>query len=108
MISEWTRKHTKHECMEIIGAAGVPAGAVLDTLELYNDPTFEQRQIMQTIQHPTVGPFKMAGWPVRFEGKPPPVAPSPLLGQNNEDVLGDWLGLDRDAIGGLKNSGVIG
>src|SRR4051812_14050080 len=90
MISEWTRKHTKQECMEIIGAAGVPAGAVLDTLELYNDPTFEQRQIMQTIQHPTVGPFKMVGWPVRFEGKPPPVSASPLLGQNNEDVLSDW------------------
>jgi len=108
MISEWTRKHTKHECMEIIGAAGVPAGAVLDTLELYNDPTFEQREIMQTIQHPVVGPFKMVGWPVRFEGKPPPVASSPLLGQNNEEVLSAWLGLDRDAIGGLKSGGVIG
>ena len=55
MISDWTSQHTKHEAMEIIGAAGVPAGAVLDTLELYNDPTFEQRGIMQTIQHPTVG-----------------------------------------------------
>jgi len=70
MISEWTRKHTKHECMEIIGAAGVPAGAVLDTLELYNDPTFEQRQIMQTVQHPTNGPFKMVGWPVRVASSP--------------------------------------
>jgi crotonobetainyl-CoA:carnitine CoA-transferase CaiB-like acyl-CoA transferase len=108
MISDWTRNHTKHECMEIIGAAGVPAGAVLDTLELWNDPTFEQRQIMQTIQHPKVGPFKMVGWPVRFEGKPPPVTPSPLLGQNNEEVLSAWLGLDRDTIGGLKNGGVIG
>src|SRR6201986_2226524 len=108
MIEAWTLKHTKHECMEIIGAAGVPAGAVLDTLELYNDPTFEQRQIMQTVEHPTVGPFKMPAWQVRFEGKPPPVAPSPLLGQNNEQVLSDWLGLDRDTIGGLKSNGVIG
>ncbi len=108
MIEAWTIKHTKHECMEIIGAAGVPAGAVLDTLELYNDPTFEQRQIMQTMQHPEVGPFKMVAWPVRFEGKPPPVKPSPLLGQNNDEVLGAWLGLDRDTIGGLRNGGVIG
>ncbi len=108
MISDWTRNHTKHECMEIIGAAGVPAGAVLDTLELYNDPTFEKREIMQTIQHPKVGPFKMVGWPVRYEGKPPPITPSPLLGQNNEEVLSAWLGLDRDTIGGLKSGGVIG
>jgi formyl-CoA transferase len=108
MIADWTKRHTKQEAMEIIGAAGVPAGAVLDTLELYNDQTFEQRGIFQTIQHPTVGTFRMPAWPVRFEGKPPPVVPSPLLGQNNEQVLSDWLGLDKDAIGGLKNNGVIG
>ena len=87
MITDWTETHTKHEAMEIIGAAGVPAGAVLDTMELYNDPTFEKRNIMQTIQHPTVGAFKMVGWPVRFSGNPPPVKPAPLLGANNEDVL---------------------
>ncbi len=108
MIAEWTRKHTKYEAMEIIGAAGVPAGAVLDTLELYNDPTFEKRQIMQTIQHPTAGAFKMVGWPVRFSGNPPPVKPAPLLGANNEDVLTHWLGLDKQKVGELKNAGIIG
>ena len=108
MIAEWTKRHTKYECMEIIGAAGVPAGAVLDTLELYNDPTFEKRNIMQTVQHPTNGAFKMVGWPVRFSGNPPPVKPSPLLGANNEDVLTGWLGLDKDAVSTLKTNGIIG
>jgi formyl-CoA transferase len=108
MIADWTKRHTKYEAMEIIGAAGVPAGAVLDTMELYNDRTFEQRNIMQTVQHPKVGAFKMVGWPVRFSGNPPPVKPSPLLGEHTEDVLGHWLGLDKGAVGDLKNSGVIG
>jgi crotonobetainyl-CoA:carnitine CoA-transferase CaiB-like acyl-CoA transferase len=108
MIADWTKRHTKQECMEIIGAAGVPAGAVLDTMELYNDQTFEQRGIFQTIEHPRNGTFRMPAWPVRFDGKPPPVTPSPTLGQHNEQVLSDWLGLSRDSIGGLKNSGVIG
>ena len=97
MITDWTRQHTKHEAMEIIGAAGIPAGAVLDTMELSNDPTFEKRGIMPVIDHPTVGTFKMVAWPVRFSGSPPPVKPAPLLGANNEDVLTHWLGLDRDA-----------
>ena len=52
MIADWTKRHTKHEAMEIIGAAGVPAGAVLDTMELYNDQTFEQRGIFQTDRAP--------------------------------------------------------
>ena len=34
MVSEWTRRHDKHEAMRLVGAAGVPAGAVLDTGEL--------------------------------------------------------------------------
>jgi len=81
---------------------------VLDTMELSSDKTFEQRGIMPVIQHPTVGPFKMVAWPVRFSGNPPPVKPSPLLGQNNEEVLTSWLGLAGSDVAGLRQSGVIG
>ena len=108
MITAWTLQHTKHEAMEIIGAAGIPAGAVLDTMELSTDPTFEQRGIMPVIEHPVVGPFKMVSWPVRHGGRPPPVAPSPLLGANNADVLGSWLGLGAQDVAALKGSGIIG
>jgi len=108
MIANWTRQRTKHEAMEIIGAAGIPAGAVLDTMELQNDPTFEQRGIMQTIDHPVVGPFKMVAWPVRFSGSPPPVKPAPLLGADNDDVLTGWLGLASDQVGGLRADNIIG
>ena len=34
IIAQWTRQHSKEEAMKIIGEAGVPAGAVFDTLEL--------------------------------------------------------------------------
>ncbi len=108
MVATWTRRHTKHEAMEIIGAAGIPAGAVLDTMELQNDPTFEQRGIMQTIDHPVVGPFKMIAWPVRFSGSPPPVKPAPLLGANNDDVLTTWLGFGADQVGHLRSDNIIG
>jgi crotonobetainyl-CoA:carnitine CoA-transferase CaiB-like acyl-CoA transferase len=52
IVSEWTRRHDKHEAMRLVGAAGVPAGAVLDTGELLGEPSFEVRGIMQTMQHP--------------------------------------------------------
>jgi crotonobetainyl-CoA:carnitine CoA-transferase CaiB-like acyl-CoA transferase len=107
MIAVWTRQHDKREAMRIIGAAGIPSGAVLDTMELHEDPTFEQRGIMQTIQHPKVGAYKMPAWPVRFEGKPPPISPAPLLGQHSADVLGEWLGLSTGDVEGLRRDGVI-
>ena len=64
----------------------MPAGAVFDTMELQNDPTFEKRGIMQVMDHPN-GKFKMPTWPVRVDGKPPQLKPSPLLGQHGAEVL---------------------
>jgi crotonobetainyl-CoA:carnitine CoA-transferase CaiB-like acyl-CoA transferase len=107
MIAAWTTQHTKQEAMRIIGGAGIPAGAVHDALELWNDPSFEERGIMQTVQHPTIGAYKMTAWPARFSGRPPTVKPAPLLGQNNEDVLASWLDMSRDDIGTLKTDGII-
>ena len=75
--------------------------------ELLDDPSFEQRGIMQTIQHPKAGPYKMPAWPVRFSGSPPPIRPAPLLGGNNADVLHDWLGMSPDAVGSLQADKVI-
>ena len=108
MIAQWTRQHTKHEAMEIVGAAGIPAGAVLDTMELSTDPTFEQRGIMPVIQHPVVGQFKNVAWPVRFGGSPPPVKPSPLLGENTDEVLTNWLGIDAKGVSDLRGAGIVG
>lgn len=107
MISVWTRQHTKHEAMELIGAAGIPAGAVLDTQELHDDPTMQQRGILQVMEHPKNGDFKMPGWPVRFGGKTPPVSPAPMLGEHNADVLANWLGMSEGDVAGLKDDGVI-
>ncbi len=106
MVADWTRRRDKHEAMRLIGAAGVPAGAVLDTMELMNEPSFTERGILQTAEHPT-GPFKMPSWPVRFDGRPPKLEPAPLLGQHNAQVFGDWLGMSAGDVEALRKEGVI-
>jgi crotonobetainyl-CoA:carnitine CoA-transferase CaiB-like acyl-CoA transferase len=106
MVAAFTRRHDKHEAMRIIGGAGVPAGAVLDTMELMTEPSFAERGILQTVEHPT-GPFKMPSWPVRFDGKPPKLMPAPLLGQHSAEVFGEWLGMSAGDVEGLRNDGVI-
>ena len=107
IIAQWTRQHTKEEAMRIIGEAGVPAGAVFDTLELMNDASLAERGIMQTVEHPTTGTYKMPAWPVRFDGKPPQVKPSPLLGQHNAEVLSGWLGIGAAEIDALRTEGIV-
>src|SRR5215467_16097532 len=106
MISAWTRQRDKHEAMRVLGAAGVPAGAVLDTQELQEEESFDRRGIMQMMQHPACGPFKMPTWPVRHNGAPPTIRPAPQLGQHTEEVLGDWLGLKAEEIAALRTDEV--
>ena len=63
--------------------AGIPAGAVLDTGDLLAEPTFQSRGIIQTQEHPS-GELRMPTFPVRFDGKPPKIAPAPLLRRAHE------------------------
>jgi len=107
IIAEWTRHRTKYEAMELVGGVGVPAGAVLDTMELQNDESFVTRGIMQTVQHPTHGAFKMPTWPVRVDGKPPALVPSPDLGQHTAEVLNGWLGINAADAEALHKDGVV-
>ena len=92
--------------MELVSGVGVPAGAVFDTMELQNDPSFEARGIMQVMDHPN-GKFKMPAWPVRVDGKPPRLKPSPRLGEHSTEVLNEWLGIGAGEVAALKSEGVL-
>jgi formyl-CoA transferase len=107
VISAWTRTQDKRAAMRVIGDADIPAGAVFDTMELQNEPSFEQRGIMQVMQHPVHRDFKMPGWPVRVNGQTAAVTSSPVLGQHTGDVLGEWLGLNSEAVAALRADGAI-
>jgi crotonobetainyl-CoA:carnitine CoA-transferase CaiB-like acyl-CoA transferase len=106
IISQWTRQHTKEEAMALISGAGVPAGAVFDSMELTNEPSFYERGILQTMQH---GDWRMTmpTWPVRFDGAPAPVKPAPLLGEHTAEALGDWLGLSTADVEALHEEGIV-
>ena len=108
VIAAWTRTQTKLDAMRQIGEAGIPAGAVLDTMELQNDESFVDRGIMQTMQHPVHRPFKMPAGPVRVDGAAARVKSSPMLGEHTDQVVGDWLGLNEAAVAALKAEGVFG
>ena len=94
MVSEWCLKHTKTEVMEAIQSAGAPAGAVLDTRELSEDPHLRKRDTFTTIQHPVRGAVTMPGWPVRMSESQVPVLSSPMLGAHTDEVLSEWLAPD--------------
>ncbi|HET9902167.1 MAG TPA: CoA transferase [Xanthobacteraceae bacterium] len=107
LIAAWTIKHTKHEAMRILGEAGVPCGAVLDTMELWSDPSLRARGIFATVHHPVRGEFVMPGWPVKMSDSQVAVSSAPLLGADNAAVYGEWLGLSQGELDKLKAEQII-
>ena len=45
--------------MRLVGSATIPAGAVIDTMELASDKSFEARGIRQTMHHPKIGEIRL-------------------------------------------------
>jgi formyl-CoA transferase len=106
-ITDWTMRHTKEEVMQAIAGAGVPCGAVFNTLELMHDPDLHARGIMTKIDHPQRGEVNVAGWPLKMSDSHVPVASSPLLGADNEAIYGDWLGCSKDEVMDMRERKII-
>ena len=107
IITEWTKSRDKRTVMETLGAAGVPAGAVFDIMELRDDPHLQKRGMMVTVKHPIRGDFTMPGWPVKMSESQVPVVTSPLLGEHNEDIYGELLGYTPEQVAELREAKVI-
>ena len=88
-------------------SATIPAGAVLDTMALQNEPSLEARGIMRSMEHKSYKGYKMPSWPVRINRKPPTVKASPILGEHTAEVLSGWLGLSANDVEKLKSNKIV-
>jgi formyl-CoA transferase len=107
VIKPWVAERTKREVMEILGQAGIPAGAVFDTDELINDPYLRERGAFATVQHPVRGAVTIPGWPVKMSASHVPLESAPLLGQDNAAIYGELLGCSADQLADLHAEEVI-
>jgi formyl-CoA transferase len=102
LVSAWTRQHDKHEVMRLLGSAGVPAGAVLDTVELSGDEFLRECGMFVEVDHPIRGRYVMPSWPVQMSESYVPVAAPPILGAHTQEVLASLDELEqRDVEVGL-------
>jgi len=94
--------------MTILGKAGVPCGAILDTGEILDDPHLNARGQIHTIAHATRGRIRLPGCPVHLSASPAPTSPPPLAGEHTAEVLAEVLGLRADEVEKLRAQGVLG
>ena len=111
LVETWTVQHDHYEVMNTLQKAGVAAGAVLTTAELLEDPHVRARGTFQVVERTIVGahPYPVPSAPMRLSECPVSIRrPAPLLGEHNDYVLGELLGMSKDEIKSLADDGIIG
>ena len=112
IIAAWTSTQGQYQVMEKLQGVGVPAGPVLNARGLLADSHFRARDFVETVDHsPATGlghrEYMGRGWKLSRDNNAT-CGPAPLLGEHNEYVLHDVLGLSKSEIESLKKEDVIG
>ncbi|MBW2053100.1 MAG: CoA transferase [Deltaproteobacteria bacterium] len=108
-ISGWTSKMEPDEVTYLLQGAGVPAARVWASSELLENPQFIERDFFEWIDRENVGVQPHPKAPYRVStGLRGVETPAPCLGEHNEKVLGELLGLTKDELAELEAKGVIG
>jgi crotonobetainyl-CoA:carnitine CoA-transferase CaiB-like acyl-CoA transferase len=108
IISAITPTRTTAEWLECFDKVNVWAGPVYNYQQLVNDPHVAATGMVTTVEHPTVGPLRMPNVPIRMSETPTSVnTPPPLLGEQTDVVLREWLGYDHCRLSQLHEMGAI-
>jgi benzylsuccinate CoA-transferase BbsF subunit len=107
-VEEWTINYTPYEVTDILQKAGVAAMPSLDSEQLFTDPHLEDRRFFQAVQHPMMGKRVVISPPWRLSDTPvPALRHAPLMGEHNEYIFGELLGMSSSEIEELKRDKVI-
>ncbi|MEQ8903240.1 MAG: CoA transferase [Roseovarius sp.] len=107
ILNGYLRGETSAVWLERMEQAGLPAGPVLDILEMQADPQARAREMITEVDHPTAGRVKTLGHPVKFSETPASLRrAAPVLGQHSREVLQE-AGYDAQEIEAMVASGAV-
>lgn len=108
-VEQWTVTKATGEIVDLLLAAGVPAAPINNIAQVVNDPHIAgAREMFVEVEHPKAGKMKISGTHLKLSATKPSVrTPAPLLGQHNEEVYGNLLGLSREQLAELQQDSII-
>ena len=100
-------QHSRKHWIAVLTEAGVPCGEVREVAEALADAQLLARQMIESVDHATIGPMKVLGLPIKLSDTPGSVRTAPpTLGQHTSAVLTE-LGLNASEIDALRQRKVI-
>lgn len=109
-LARWLADKTPEEAAERLVAAGIPAQPAINAHRVLPNPQLAHRAFYQTMEHPVTGKTRYPGFPMQFSafGNALHGSPPPTLGQHNDEILANELGLSREECEALAEAKVVG
>jgi len=108
-LEEWTCRHDHYEVMYILQKEGVAAGPVLDQRDAYHDAQLQCRGFFEVVSHREAGTHLYPGMLFKMDKTPLSIRkPPPCLGEHNDYVFKDVIGMSDDEIAALEKEQIIG
>ena len=108
LMEEWTINYRYQELMELLQETGVAAMPSFKAKDLFTNPHLIAREAITEVTHPVLGTRKTIAPPWKLSETPARISrPAPLLGEHNEYVFGELLGMSTKEQEQLKLEEVI-
>jgi formyl-CoA transferase len=108
LIAAWTATVGTRALLDLLEKYGVPSGLIYKTADMLDDPHFAARAAIVNTDHPRFGTLRMQNVAPRLSLTPGSIrTPAPDLGQHNDEVYCDMLGLDAATLAAHRANGVI-
>jgi len=112
-LTGYTQDQDRYALMERLQGRGVPAAAIQTAADrVERDPQLKARGYFVPLPHSEIGTWPIEGFPAKFASMRVdvgglPQRAAPLMGEDNEYVYGELLGLAPEEIATLKEELVI-
>jgi len=108
LVASWTSKLTAAEVEAACIAHEVPVATAYTAADILADQHMAARGDLVTVDDPVAGPHRQQAPFPRFDGNPPDSPrPAPLLGEHNDEVWLDLVGLSPEELEAHRADGVI-
>tara|TARA_B100000315_G_scaffold89674_1_gene82461 strand:- start:41209 stop:41619 length:411 start_codon:yes stop_codon:yes gene_type:complete len=108
IIGKWTLERSPGEVTSMLQEAQICAAPSLSSEGLFKDPHLKERDVFMQVDHPVMGKDWVTQPPWRLSLTPAAIDRcSPMLGEHNDQIFRDLLGMSEEEISRLEREQAI-